>query len=705
MVKRFLWIMGVLLLSFTLMMNVPLIAQEEQKEEDIEDFSLEDLLNVEITTAGKQSQKISEIPASIVLITREDIERYGYRSLIEVMENVPGLYALDDMGFHGTSFGMRGFFAINQKNFAVMVNGVRQQEGFFRVTDPTNFPIPVEAIDRVEVVKGPMSVIYGPGAFFGAINIITNQIENDKSMNIISVSAGSEATIQSSVRFSANTGDLNYAFNAGFSNTDGPNEPFSRMTTMDLSWAGIVPANSSTENRLEDQNKYFNLSVDYKGFYAKMSHSQSIKDSYIVIPSVSDGTNITSSFSSVSFGYKKESEKFDYDLNLTFLGHEWVVSYDFFDPIFYGDEFMQSHQLEADITTTYKPTSKLSLTTGVHYHKVTRAQAYDNVPVIELNVFYKMLTPIELPSMFMQVDYAFSNSLKLVAGFRLEKPKKYDIGATALASDGTASDTFGSYDNDSLRFIPRLALIYSINKSNVVKFLYGKANIDPVLQENLENIIYSQPSLNAEEITTFEINYITSPSSMFTASFSLFYNKLQNLIVRTFNFDAGYQSFYSNGGEIETFGGELTVLARPFKNFVLDLSGTYQKSEDKRPGFKDIDVEYSPDLLLHLKASYNFGKNATLALTGRYVGEMYPHYDDEAGVRIGEKTDSYFVMGANLRINNLFNKGYFINLRVKNLFDTEYLYPTMPSNNLIVDLGTIGRGIGRAFLVTFGKSW
>ena len=73
--------------------------------EDVADISLEDLLNVEITTAGKRPEKIGEIPASVVLVTREDIEIYGYQTLAEILENIPGLYQTDDTFWHGKSWG------------------------------------------------------------------------------------------------------------------------------------------------------------------------------------------------------------------------------------------------------------------------------------------------------------------------------------------------------------------------------------------------------------------------------------------------------------------------------------------------------------------------------------------------------------------------------------------------------------------------
>ncbi len=67
------------------------INRESFAQEDMEGISLGDLLNLEITTAGKKAEKVSEIPASVVIVTREDIEIYGYKDLQEVLENVPGI--------------------------------------------------------------------------------------------------------------------------------------------------------------------------------------------------------------------------------------------------------------------------------------------------------------------------------------------------------------------------------------------------------------------------------------------------------------------------------------------------------------------------------------------------------------------------------------------------------------------------------------
>ena len=171
-------IVSLFLITVTILINTPLLAQEEDEdkkqqektEEFLESLTLEELLSLEITTAGKKKEKISDIPASVVVVTREDIETYGYQSLEEILRNIPGLYFTDD--YFTQNFGVRGFWTNDPlRNVIILVNDVPQREYVVSSNFLEQINIPPEAIDRIEVIRGPMSVMYGTGAFFGAINI------------------------------------------------------------------------------------------------------------------------------------------------------------------------------------------------------------------------------------------------------------------------------------------------------------------------------------------------------------------------------------------------------------------------------------------------------------------------------------------------------------------------------------------------------
>lgn len=713
MVKKFFYVfMAFLFLCAFTITTIPVYAQEEEEEvvvEDVADISLEDLLNVEITTAGRRPEKISDIPASVVLITREDIERYGYTSLKEVLENVPGVYALDDMSYYGTSFGMRGFFSQAPRNVVFLVNGVHQMDGFWKTATIRNFSIPVEAIDRIEVIRGPMSIIYGSGAFFGAINIITNMVEEGNAVNTMAASYGSMETLRLGAKFSGNVENLNYSFSAGYYDTYGPNEPLSTMTTYAdvLPFFGINDTNNTTDGRMEERNKYFNLSVDYKDFYAKLSYSQHIEENYIVLPSVSDGTTTDYDLFTGSFGFKKDfTEQFNLDASVTFHAYSSWTQFDLFDPSYIEYETVRSREFEADLTASYAPSDKFNLTAGLHYQEVMRLDAFDIVPPFPYNVHYLLPDSMQTPSLFVQTDFSLFKGMRLVAGVRLERLNKYTLEGFELnLIDGTKTEVAsGQYENNEVQVIPRVAVIFSLNDKNYIKLLYGKAIRQPEFQPNLENLIFGGATLTPEYINTFEFNYIATPSSGFTVNLSLFYNQLKSLIARRLAFVGGeLVSIYGNGGELETIGGELSVMAKPIENFTLDLSGTYQKTKDKTEGFEDIDVAYSPNLIAHLKASYKFGENVIFAVVARYVDEMEPAWDVVEDARIGQKVDSHFILDSSIRI--MFGDGYFLSIKGTNLFDTEYLYPTNINNNLWADLGTIGRGLSRTFMVTLGKKW
>lgn len=684
--------------SFTL--NTPLLAQEKEEEvEDVMDMGLEELLNVEITTAGKKAEKISDIPASVVVATRSDIERFGYNTLEDVLENVPGLFGIDQRGAGGMLFGVRGFWTPFANNIIILINGVRQERMSSDGAVYGGQYIPVEAIDRIEVIRGPMSVIYGPGAFFGVINIITN---DGKNPGLLSISGGTEKTVKVTARSAYAADDILLVFNAGYYDTAGPDIPISDMSTYDLS--SITPY-TSTKDKLGDKSKFFNLSGSYKEFYANFTYNHKEKQFYLVFPPSSpDGSHYTRTYSSISFGYKhKFSEQFSLDAKFTYHKGSTRGDFSWFVPedSNVGGDFNYREDYEVDLTGYFNPSKKLNITGGLFYKKIIYEQLEGVYPYLDLYYRIGMKDPIESRAMFLQADIIPGKSLRFIVGARLEQMMKYSVFYTDLVS---LTDATATFEHDKIELIPRIAALFYLNDNSILKLLYGKAINMPSFYNTVAQATSAQPTLNPEYINTVELNYLGAFSEKFTLNISVFYNYFNNLIVNQPYFDpdtgtwvAGYNS---NAGELETIGAELTLQAKPSTNFFLELSGTYQKTDDERERFKNIDVAYSPKMLAYLKASYSLSENATLAMTGRYVGAMDTYY---TGERVADKVDGYFVLGANLRFNNLFGKGYFLNISGSNLFDTKYYFPSYTLNANWADIGLVGNG--RMIMVTVGKKF
>src|SRR6185369_11958315 len=126
--------------------------------------------------ASKYEQKVTQAPSSISIVTGEEIKLFGHRTLADVLRGVRGLYVSDDRNY--SYLGIRGFLRPGDYNtrILVLIDGHRMNDAVYDAAYVAReATIDVDLIDRVEVIRGPSSSIYGSSAFFGVINIITKR--------------------------------------------------------------------------------------------------------------------------------------------------------------------------------------------------------------------------------------------------------------------------------------------------------------------------------------------------------------------------------------------------------------------------------------------------------------------------------------------------------------------------------------------------
>src|ERR1043165_5506678 len=163
--RGFLW--PAVIASCFVSMGSSLAAADEQGSSvtNVSEMSLEELVNVKVDTvygASKYEQKITQAPASVSIVTADEIKKFGYRTMAEVLNSVRGLYVSSDRNY--SYLGMRGFQRPGDYNtrVLVLVDGHRMNDNVY---DQTEFGrenlIGVDMIDRVEVIRGPSSSIYG----------------------------------------------------------------------------------------------------------------------------------------------------------------------------------------------------------------------------------------------------------------------------------------------------------------------------------------------------------------------------------------------------------------------------------------------------------------------------------------------------------------------------------------------------------------
>jgi iron complex outermembrane receptor protein len=160
--------------------SMPAIAQEnselanegDQLTSVLLDVPLEDLLTLESTSVAKKRQRVSESPAAVFIITQEDIRRSAANTIPDLLRMVPGV-EVGNQYTGGTAVSIRGFNSRSTNSLLVMVDGrsiyVSTLSGVFW----DQLMLPLNEIERIEVVRGPGATLWGANAVNGVINIIT----------------------------------------------------------------------------------------------------------------------------------------------------------------------------------------------------------------------------------------------------------------------------------------------------------------------------------------------------------------------------------------------------------------------------------------------------------------------------------------------------------------------------------------------------
>ena len=665
---------------------------------DVSELSLDELMQVEVTTPGKVPESIAEIPASVYLIGRKDIQQFGYSSLTDILENVPGFYNVDSYTGVSGNFGVRGFWNGRSQNssVAILMNGVPQTRMDDWSHQTETFNIPVESIDRIEVTRGPNSVIYGSGASFGAINIITDESYHD---NSVTGSYGALDTSRASLRWSKFGEESHIIVNAGLYSSDGFEYELSDLMGPDnlatMAFYGVSDPNHSLEDRMEQGSDFVQVSAEWLDFGFDYSYSNSNTETFVGLPAVVDGSNRNTRNTHYTLrNQSKLNEELSLNARLTYSEFDQIQIFDVIAPGFVGFNQRDYDGLEFEALLAYLPSDELRVTAGYNWQRMSGFRELTHIPDLGFTNEVVELDDRDTFSLFAQVSYQASNVLRLVAGYRLETLEEYlRSGYTNIEVDTTP--TFGGVEGGVKNGTPRVSAIYQISESQLLKVMAGDA---------VKISLATQNFFRPERVRTVEINYTNSlENQLFSAS--VFRNALSNMVLEELVFLPGglIDTDAVVGGSVETLGLELLLKQNIGEDLRVELGATYQDSSNSNQ--PDEILSYSPEVVLHGKASYE-GNGFMASLLARYVSEMESFYNvgsnrpgsPPAGF-FGDPSDGYLVLDANIRWDDLW-QGLFLSLRVNNIFDEEIRYPNNPINGVFMDRGQLG--LERGVQVTAG---
>jgi outer membrane receptor for ferrienterochelin and colicins len=620
-------------------------AEPAPAESSLADMDIGDLMKVPVVfSASKLEQKSTEAPSSTTVITSDEIKRYGYRTLADVLRSVQGFYVSYDRNY--AFLGTRG---VNLGDFnsriLLLVNGHRVNndlnDGAFV---DTAFILDVDLIDRVEIIRGPGSVLYGNNAFFGVINVITR---DGKQINGVETSGsyGSFDAWSGRVTVGAQyTNGFQFLLSGTLYNSDGANRLFYALPSNPRTNSGGVPIPNNggiAYHRDDDGFGSFFGSVSYKDFTLEGAYINRVKGN----PTAQYGTTFDNSRLRTeddrSYVTLKYAHKFDYDIDATA-----DVYYDRSDfrlglpetPLFI-EERQAGEWVGGEVQVNKKILDEHVITIGGEYRNDFRQDRSVFQPGTT-NVFANVHDSRRNYGIFAQgVFTVITNQLHLDAGVRYDKYGHFDPSVS-----------------------PRAALIYNPCEQSTIKLIYGTAFRDPNFLE------LSDPrfqDIKTEKITSYEIVYEQGIGRHLRSSISGFYNQMDNLIDfrnGTFtNFDA------------DTLGTELALSGKWEDGIETRLSYTLQHTENRET---DAGLVDSPEHMVKLNVSAPLWKDKIFAgLEVQYTSSRHTVFTDLSGSTISAgDAPGYPVVNLTLFSQNLV-KNLEASASVYNLLDTTYFDP------------------------------
>ncbi len=248
-------VISIFCLSFMLKLLSPAMAQEVAIEE-IGELSLSDLLNLDVVSATKTPRKIKNAPSIVNVYTSEDIRNMGFRTLTDLLWTVAGVQVVQTANRRAKVWFRGAQSSFNNKT-AMFVDGVPYRDGFGSYN--IDWSLPLKQVTKVEIIRGPGSLLYGGNAFSGVINIFTRKPGERANEGDVEVARGAFDTqmLNVSVDKTADFGSL--LMDAVFYDSDGQVPLRDRDSVINTAGAAQSTRNLNVKGAFLDERLQLNV--------------------------------------------------------------------------------------------------------------------------------------------------------------------------------------------------------------------------------------------------------------------------------------------------------------------------------------------------------------------------------------------------------------------------------------------------------------
>jgi iron complex outermembrane receptor protein len=549
-------------------------------EEEVDSFfsmSPAELAAMPVSIATGTPKPIFRSAAVTSVITAEQIKSMGATELHEVLETVPGVHAGIQDSTGDYYYSVRGISNSTNSQILMMLNGTRITTPF-RGTVMDFTELPLEAIQRVEVIRGPGSALYGADAFAGVINIITKKAK-DINGKVLGARAGDHSTQSGWGQYGAQWAGWDVAASLQYQHTNGDNGRIIKadsQTTIDKFFgthASHAPGPMNT--RFETLNGHLNLQRKHWdiGFWAFNSIDSGLRLGAATALDPNSRANGAQYMGDIRFSTEDWFDDWELMAHASYLQTDFQAKFQAFP-----DNAVLP--VASDGNINFSPSSSLVLFSNGVNADVGRIQ---KIPSIELNSLYRGWDNhlLRLGAGFRYEEITTSESRNFGYGVPLPAVVNgtlIDITGTrfvylpdthrsiwsAVAQDEwqfadnwqlTAGVRYDHYSDFGGTINPRAALVWDINEQLTSKILYGKAFRAPNFSEqgNQNNpVIVGNKQLKPETINTVEWAIDYRPFSSLRTVVNLYYYEIENLIA----IPPGSVTFQNSGNQ-NGYGTEL----------------------------------------------------------------------------------------------------------------------------------------------------
>ncbi|MCK5099308.1 MAG: TonB-dependent receptor [Desulfobacteraceae bacterium] len=523
-----------------------------------------------VVTSTRTKHTVMETPSNISVITAKDIKAMDAKNMAEIIKKMPGVYATNASGLE-PKLSLRGTHIGMSPGAMVLINGIPMSLGKFGYTDYES--IPVETIERIEIVKGPMSSLYGGNSARGVINVITKKSLDNFGGNI-KLTAGSHRDRRVSASIHGAKGDFDYTINAKKKDTQG---------YRDDTWLDNTYFNGDFGFWLSDNTRlgaYINITDKERALAKKLSQAQKDKDRR-----QSTDYSLTENLDMIS-GISLEVKKEIYDITSNFYYKTRDKTYKNYlraTSTPYKEELDENVYGMRNIFTFKKPilskANKLSM--GFDYD-------YDDIDILTMKAAakdpslpYTKKDPKKTGDfnsskigIFLQDEFTLLDNLTFTIGlrydyFEFESNAEYDFSKGGTLNYNNSPD----YD----RLSPRFAVNYQYSNDMSIYGSYSQSYRAPSIYDYYASGAYSAKNnyiLEPETFTQYELGVRYRLAQWLNIDAAVYQLVIEDMLDSAYDSTGNYMG-KQNINETTMKGFELGLSGHPIERVTYSIAYTY----------------------------------------------------------------------------------------------------------------------------------